>query len=83
MLSFFAFLLVHVTLIVMTGFARNMNHIVLGTNDQGTSGHDAWVSLALESSFSPGSLLTTSRGTNHADCSTRSNSSPIRCNSSR
>ncbi len=34
MLSFFAFIVVHVTLIVMTGFARNMNHIVLGTNDQ-------------------------------------------------
>ena len=24
----------HVTLIVMTGFARNMNHIVMGTDDQ-------------------------------------------------
>lgn len=34
MLSFFAFIVVHVTLIVMTGFARNMNHIVLGTDDQ-------------------------------------------------
>ena len=34
MLSFFAFLVVHVTLVVMTGFARNMNHIVLGTDDQ-------------------------------------------------
>ncbi len=33
MLSFLAFLVVHVTLIVMTGFARNMNHIVLGTDD--------------------------------------------------
>jgi DMSO/TMAO reductase YedYZ molybdopterin-dependent catalytic subunit/thiosulfate reductase cytochrome b subunit len=38
MLSFFAFIVVHVTLIVMTGFARNMNHIVLGTNDQGNRG---------------------------------------------
>jgi DMSO/TMAO reductase YedYZ molybdopterin-dependent catalytic subunit/thiosulfate reductase cytochrome b subunit len=38
MLSFLAFLLVHVTLIVMTGFARNMNHIVLGTDDQGRPG---------------------------------------------
>ena len=38
MLSFFAFIVVHVTLIVMTGFARNMNHIVLGTNDQGILG---------------------------------------------
>jgi len=35
MLSFFAFIVVHVTLIVMTGFARNMNHIVLGTDEQG------------------------------------------------
>ena len=34
MFSFLAFLLVHVTLIVMTGFARNMNHIVMGTDDQ-------------------------------------------------
>ena len=34
MLSFLAFLIVHVTLVVMTGFARNMNHIVLGTDDQ-------------------------------------------------
>ncbi len=38
MLSFLAFLVVHVTLIVMTGFARNMNHIVLGTDDQGRRG---------------------------------------------
>jgi thiosulfate reductase cytochrome b subunit len=29
MFSFLAFLAVHVTLIVMTGFARNMNHIVM------------------------------------------------------
>jgi len=34
MFSFFAFVAVHVTLIVITGFARNMNHIVLGTDDQ-------------------------------------------------
>ncbi|MFZ2002312.1 MAG: molybdopterin-dependent oxidoreductase [Candidatus Sulfotelmatobacter sp.] len=33
MLSFFAFLVVHVTLVVMTGFSRNMNHIVMGTDD--------------------------------------------------
>ena len=33
MLSFLAFLVVHVTLIVMTGFVRNMNHIVMGTDD--------------------------------------------------
>src|SRR5665213_226034 len=34
MLSFFAFIVVHVTLVVMTGFVRNMNHIVMGTDDQ-------------------------------------------------
>ena len=38
MLSFLAFIVVHVTLVVMTGFARNMNHIVLGTDDQGHLG---------------------------------------------
>ena len=38
MLSFLAFLVVHVTLVVMTGFARNMNHIVMGTDDQGHLG---------------------------------------------
>jgi DMSO/TMAO reductase YedYZ molybdopterin-dependent catalytic subunit len=38
MLSFLAFLVVHITLVVMTGFARNMNHIVLGTNDEGRLG---------------------------------------------
>ncbi len=38
MLSFLAFLIVHVTLVVMTGFARNMNHIVMGTDDQAPIG---------------------------------------------
>jgi DMSO/TMAO reductase YedYZ molybdopterin-dependent catalytic subunit/thiosulfate reductase cytochrome b subunit len=38
MLSFVLFLVVHVTLVVMTGFARNMNHIVRGTDDQNTLG---------------------------------------------
>ena len=38
MFSFLAFLVVHVTLIVMTGFARNMNHIVMGTDDQNPIG---------------------------------------------
>ena len=38
MLSFLAFLVVHVTLVVMTGFARNMNHIVLGTDTYGHPG---------------------------------------------
>ncbi len=34
MLSFLVFLVVHVTLVVMTGFGQNMNHIVMGTDDQ-------------------------------------------------
>jgi DMSO/TMAO reductase YedYZ molybdopterin-dependent catalytic subunit len=38
MLSFFAFLVVHVTLVVMTGFTRNMNHIVMGTDGQNRIG---------------------------------------------
>lgn len=33
MLSFAAFIVVHVTLVVITGFMRNMNHIVLGTDN--------------------------------------------------
>ena len=38
MLGFLAFLVVHVTLIAMTGFARNMNHIVMGTDDRNPVG---------------------------------------------
>ncbi|HLK49598.1 MAG TPA: molybdopterin-dependent oxidoreductase [Bryobacteraceae bacterium] len=38
MLGFLSFLVVHVALVVMTGFARNMNHIVRGTDDTGSSG---------------------------------------------
>ena len=38
MLGFLAFLVVHVTLVVMTGFVRNMNHIVMGTDDYRYSG---------------------------------------------
>ncbi len=34
MLSFFGFIVVHVTLVAMTGFVRNMNHIVMGTDNQ-------------------------------------------------
>lgn len=34
LLGYLAFLIVHVTLVVLTGFARNMNHIVMGTDDQ-------------------------------------------------
>jgi methionine sulfoxide reductase catalytic subunit len=33
MLSWVAFLIVHVTLVALTGFKRNMNHIVLGTDN--------------------------------------------------
>jgi len=43
MLSFFAFLVVHVTLVVMTGFTRNMNHIVMGTDYQNRIG--MWLGL--------------------------------------
>jgi DMSO/TMAO reductase YedYZ molybdopterin-dependent catalytic subunit/thiosulfate reductase cytochrome b subunit len=38
MLGFLSFLVVHVTLVVMTGFIRNMNHIVMGTDDYSKSG---------------------------------------------
>jgi DMSO/TMAO reductase YedYZ molybdopterin-dependent catalytic subunit/thiosulfate reductase cytochrome b subunit len=34
MLCWVGFLIVHVTLVVLTGFERNMNHIVLGTDNQ-------------------------------------------------
>lgn len=33
MVGFAAFIVVHVALVAMTGFARNMNHIVLGTDE--------------------------------------------------
>lgn len=38
MLGFLSFIIVHVTLVVITGFARNMNHIVRGTDDQNPLG---------------------------------------------
>ncbi len=38
MAGFVAFLAVHVTLVVMTGLVRNMNHIVMGTDDLGLGG---------------------------------------------
>ena len=38
MAGYAAFIAVHVTLVVMTGFARNMNHIVLGTDGMGALG---------------------------------------------
>jgi methionine sulfoxide reductase catalytic subunit len=33
MCAFVGFILAHVTMVVITGFARNMNHIVMGTDD--------------------------------------------------
>jgi len=33
MCAFAVFILAHVTMVVITGFARNMNHIVMGTDD--------------------------------------------------
>jgi DMSO/TMAO reductase YedYZ molybdopterin-dependent catalytic subunit/thiosulfate reductase cytochrome b subunit len=43
MCAFVLFLVVHVALVVLTGFARNMNHIVVGTDDPGPLG--AWLGL--------------------------------------
>jgi len=33
MCAFVVFIIAHVTMVVLTGFARNMNHIVMGTDD--------------------------------------------------
>jgi DMSO/TMAO reductase YedYZ molybdopterin-dependent catalytic subunit/thiosulfate reductase cytochrome b subunit len=38
MIGFAGFIVVHVTLIAMTGLVRNMNHIVIGTDDQSHAG---------------------------------------------
>ena len=38
LVGFLAFVVVHVTLVALTGFARNMNHIVLGTDDRHPTG---------------------------------------------
>ena len=38
MTGYVAFIVAHVTLVALTGFARNMNHIVLGTDDQSRLG---------------------------------------------
>ena len=38
LVGFIAFVIAHVTLVVQTGFRRNMNHIVLGTDDLQPSG---------------------------------------------
>ena len=83
MLSFLAFLVVHITLVVMTGFARNMNHIVLGTDDQRQPGHDGSGSRASASSFFAGSPRTTSLVSAARAAARAESSSPIRCNCSR
>lgn len=38
LLGYIGFLVMHVTMVVATGFARNMNHIVIGTDDGGLRG---------------------------------------------
>jgi len=38
MCAFLGFILVHVSMVVLTGFARNMNHIVLGTDEANRTG---------------------------------------------
>jgi methionine sulfoxide reductase catalytic subunit len=38
LVGFIGFVIAHVTLVVLTGFQRNMNHIVLGTDDLGPTG---------------------------------------------
>jgi methionine sulfoxide reductase catalytic subunit len=38
LIGFIGFIVVHVTLIALTGFQRNMNHIVLGTDDLRATG---------------------------------------------
>ena len=38
MLGYVVFIVVHVTLVALTGFMRNMNHIVVGTDDRGPLG---------------------------------------------
>jgi methionine sulfoxide reductase catalytic subunit len=38
MLGYVVFIVAHVTLVVLTGFTRNMNHIVVGTDDRGPLG---------------------------------------------
>jgi methionine sulfoxide reductase catalytic subunit len=43
MCAFVLFLAVHVALVLLTGFARNMNHIVVGTNDTHLAG--VWLGL--------------------------------------
>ena len=49
MCAFVIFIVLHVSLVVITGFARNMNHIVLGTDDTAGSGcnSDCWPSGSL------------------------------------
>ncbi|MGH2587896.1 MAG: molybdopterin-dependent oxidoreductase [Dehalococcoidia bacterium] len=41
--AFLAFVAIHVTMAALTGLTRNMNHIVLGTDDTGAAG--LWIGL--------------------------------------
>ena len=43
MCAFVVFLIGHVTMVALTGFARNMNHIVLGTDDTRAARACIWV----------------------------------------
>ena len=71
MLGFLAFLVVHVTLVVMTGFARNMNHIVHRNRRSGSLGNDLGLRRHRRSRSLAGSRRTISHGIIRARCSTR------------
>ena len=43
LVGFISFIVIHVTLVALTGFQRNMNHIVLGTDDLRSDRHDSGV----------------------------------------
>lgn len=45
MISYVLFIIGHVTLVVVTGFKENMNHIVLGTQGSGSTG--MWIGLGI------------------------------------
>ena len=42
MVGFVLFIVAHVTLVVLTGFRRNMNHIVLGVDNTTPNGMVLW-----------------------------------------
>lgn len=46
MLSYLVFLIIHVSMVVMTGFVRNMNHITLGT-DNSTDTRGLYIGIAI------------------------------------